>query len=699
MKRRILLSILVVLFQGFALFSQDVRLSIQLSKDRVAEWYISDEDNIKLISSDMFINEEEIDFFLPGNQRFFINISFINTGFLDTIIFNLQIKAKDILSIIDNQEGDLSLPFFTGSSDNQLKIIGGTDADIEDFPWQVYLKAGGFLCGGSIISEKWVLTAAHCVLDENDVPIPITSMSVKAGTNYPRGSSTGKVYLVEEAIIHEGYSSDKYLNDVALLKLKDSIDFSIAHYIELVSAEEIASGAADPGVFSTVTGWGLTAVDPDKFPELLQQVRLPIVANETARPVWGTVHESVLMAGYVNGNKDACNGDSGGPLVVPVGKKFRLAGIVSWGDENCSSYGGYTRISYFEEWIRSNSGVSRRFIPVEPTGDSIICESEPSTLYTPIPVADVSNYDWDLYPPEAGSVMVVDGKAQVNWTDNYTGYAEIGLRGFSEGSFSEWTYKSLQKIETTSISEQSVDTAICQGSSIVLSVEAEGSDFYYTWKKNDEFFSSGKSKLISFYGAKSGISGEYSCKVDGLCGSAMSEKILLDVYPATQILSATQNLNLSLLESSVLEIANQGHDLSYSWYKDRELIEGENLPYLEIIEADAGDIGIYNAVVSGTCGIEESDSIYVFVSGGKDDGIEKGSALLWPTIVENEINIAVDSDESYRITIYDMYGQFIRMIPDCSYQTVLSVNGLSSGTYILKIETPDISETFRFIVL
>ena len=64
-----------------------------------------------------------------------------------------------------------------------------------------------------------------------------------------------------------------------------------------------------------------------------------------------------LMAGYQNGNKDACNGDSGGPLVVPVFGEYKVAGIVSWGSTQCSTYGAYTRVSDFLQWIRSKTGL------------------------------------------------------------------------------------------------------------------------------------------------------------------------------------------------------------------------------------------------------------------------------------------------------------------------------------------------------
>ena len=113
------------------------------------------------------------------------------------------------------------------------------------------------------------------------------------------------------------------------------------------------AGAIVPGVMSWVTGYGLTMISPPTVPTQLQKVQLPIVSNATASVVWPDIASTDLMAGYRNGNKDACSGDSGGPLVVPVDGEYKLAGMVSWGSSKCNTYGAYTRVSDFESWISS----------------------------------------------------------------------------------------------------------------------------------------------------------------------------------------------------------------------------------------------------------------------------------------------------------------------------------------------------------
>jgi secreted trypsin-like serine protease len=152
-------------------------------------------------------------------------------------------------------------------------------------------------------------------------------MSVKVGTTSPQLASNGKTYLVNSVIVNPSYNSLTHENDVALLRLAGPINFTNATPIRLVSPYDISQGAIDPGVMSWVTGFGLISVTPEVFPTTLQKVQLPIISNAQASTVWGPIPATDLMAGFLNGNKDACSGDSGGPLVVPVFNGFKLAGL------------------------------------------------------------------------------------------------------------------------------------------------------------------------------------------------------------------------------------------------------------------------------------------------------------------------------------------------------------------------------------
>ena len=134
-------------------------------------------------------------------------------------------------------------------------------------------------------------------------------MSIKVGANNPTSSLEGKKYYVSNAIVHEGYNSLNLENDIALLELTEPINFTNAVPIELISKDDSISGANDPGVMSWLTGWGLTNVNPNTYPTILQKVQLPIISNAQARTVWPNIPKSDIMAGYLNGNKDACMGE------------------------------------------------------------------------------------------------------------------------------------------------------------------------------------------------------------------------------------------------------------------------------------------------------------------------------------------------------------------------------------------------------
>jgi trypsin len=230
------------------------------------------------------------------------------------------------------------------------RIVGGKRTDIRDHPWQVALIAKqsnglSYLCGGSIIAQKWVLTAAHCFGAD-----PASSQaSAKAGaTDY---KTTGIWTEAERIIVHEGYDAGTHDNDLALVKLK-----SVPNGKVIALAGD--SLAIPVGQLLEVTGWGATREGGDPSNDLLVvQVPYTDTAACNAPDVYnGRISSSMICAGPKEGGSDSCQGDSGGPLVwrnadnVPV-----LVGVVSFG-EGCARplrYGVHTRVSSYRAWIRN----------------------------------------------------------------------------------------------------------------------------------------------------------------------------------------------------------------------------------------------------------------------------------------------------------------------------------------------------------
>ena len=446
---------------------------IKTEKTALSEWQILDEKYNIVFSGNEYFRPDSVTFFLDANKRYFLQISVIEIYNHDSNLYTLILNNEPVTLIkSDIGPGDHIYPFFTGMRNERIKITGGADAVISDFPWQVYFISGKFRCGGSIIADKWILTAAHCTHDDLGNPIPAISMSVKVGST----QINGQTYNVSQVIVNEAYDSQTLANDVALLKLSVPINNANARPIKLVTSDDVANGATDPGVLSTVTGWGYTQANTTtSVPVKLQKVQLPIITIAQASTVWGTIPSTDIMAGLLNGHRDACNGDSGGPMVVGVPGEYKLAGIVSWGSSNCNTYGAYTRVSMFENWIRFNTEI---------VGDTLVCKGVVSSQYTVSNVPSATAYEWRLLPGNAGSVSGTASSATVIWNTGFTGSAQLVLMVTINNVVSEWTRLYPKVALNTKLLSQSTETIDCTARQFTLTVGSDGYNLNIKCSKN-----------------------------------------------------------------------------------------------------------------------------------------------------------------------------------------------------------------------
>jgi len=388
-------------------------------------------------------------------------------------------------------------PKITPSSPDETDIVGGTVASPGEYPWMAALVIStepdpnyGQYCGGSLVDELWVLTAAHCVSDESGTT-PASEIHIVLGVNNLDEGLTagnqGQRIPVTEVIVHPDYDPVTLDSDLALLKLIKPA--SITTTVTTIAPASLAqSNLYAAGITATVTGWGDTSFGGSPTNELLE-VDVPIVSQLTCNAAYaGEITANMLCAGVAG--KDACQGDSGGPLIVPNGTGGWIqAGIVSWGEEcGLPNFPGvYTRVGNFYSWIQSqtNGPENTNYLPLilnnypnvpvnctpDPPGESnnindalIICSGQVVTgqvreiideddvykiyvnkdqhMHISLSGSLDLNKDADLYlfPPGTTDVTIDDWVAysfnegtdeEINYTATSSGYWYVDVYGYS----------------------------------------------------------------------------------------------------------------------------------------------------------------------------------------------------------------------------------------------------------------------------
>ncbi|XP_066242489.1 transmembrane protease serine 11B-like [Saccopteryx leptura] len=233
------------------------------------------------------------------------------------------------------------------------RIVNGKKALAGAWPWQASMQWNGqHRCGASLISRRWLLSAAHCFEMRNNSE----DWTVNFGTVVNKPFMTRKV---QNIISHENYSIAGIHNDIALVQLAEGVTFS--KYIRKICLPEAKMKLSENDSV-VVTGWGTLYMN-GPLPHILQEAFVKIINNKVCNAphaLSGFVTDKMLCAGFMSGKTDACQNDSGGPLAYPDSRNiWHLVGIVSWGD-GCAKEnkpGVYTRVTAYRDWIASKTGL------------------------------------------------------------------------------------------------------------------------------------------------------------------------------------------------------------------------------------------------------------------------------------------------------------------------------------------------------
>lgn len=238
------------------------------------------------------------------------------------------------------------------------RIVGGEESTDAEWPWIVSIRKNGtHHCAGSLLTNHWVVTAAHCFkgdLDQLDL-FSVLLGAWQLESPGPRAQQVGIAWVLP----HPRYTwKEASRADIALVRLGRTIQFS-ERVLPICLPDSSVQLPANTSCW--IAGWG-TIRDGVAlpYPQTLQKLKVPIIDSKVCNRLYGhgarqdAITEDMLCAGYLEGQRDACVGDSGGPLMCKVNGAWLLGGIISWG-EGCAQRnrpGVYTSLLAHRFWVQ-----------------------------------------------------------------------------------------------------------------------------------------------------------------------------------------------------------------------------------------------------------------------------------------------------------------------------------------------------------